>query len=346
MFVDSVTQVASLADLLRLVAVPVFAWAAYHDLRTRRVANVTWLPLFALGAVLLAVEGWAALSAPAGSFERYAFTVRAVVSLGVVAPLGFLFWRLGGFGGADAKALIALAVLFPTAPAYYLPWATLPLEPSSLGVFSLTVLTNTVLVGLAYPLVLGVRNLLAGDRSTLMFLGKPVAVEAIDEEYGRLLETTEARPRGGLDLDALRMYLRWRGTDLATVLAAPERHRDPDSVGETFAPGDGAIESGRAMPDGGAVAVDPADATDNLERAAVEAPEDPWGAAAFLAAIEGDAYGTTPETLREGLEVLVARDRVWLSPGLPFIVPMFVGLVVAFVYGDVLFAVLRATGPV
>nr|WP_158204652.1 A24 family peptidase [Halomarina oriensis] len=335
--------------MLRLLAVPVFAWAAYHDLRTRRVANVTWLPLFVLGAVLLAVEGWAALSAPAGSFERYAFTVRAVVSLGIVAPLGFLFWRLGGFGGADAKALIALAVLLPTYPTYYLPGAVLPLEPSSLGVFSLTVLTNTVLVGLAYPLVLGVRNLLAGHRSVLMFLGKPVDSAVVDAEYGRLLETTEGRSRAGLDLDALRMYLRWRGTDLRALLDAPEAHRDPTSVGVTSAPGDGAIEDERVATDGGAVVSDVSDAQAaraETDASSAEPFDDPWGAAAFLADIDGDAYGTTPDGLRAGIEVLVERDRVWLSPGLPFIVPMFVGLLVAFVYGDLLFAALQAVGLV
>ena len=65
-------------------------------------------------------------------------------------------------------------------------------------------------------------------------------------------------------------------------------------------------------------------------------PDDEWGAQAFLDDIEGDAYGTTPEKLRDGLEVLVAEDVVWVSPGLPFIVPMFLGLVVSLVYGDLL----------
>jgi preflagellin peptidase FlaK len=73
-------------------------------------------------------------------------------------------------------------------------------------------------------------------------------------------------------------------------------------------------------------------------------PADPWAAARFLEGIEGSAYGTTPATLRAGLETVVARDRVWLSPGLPFVVPMFVGLVVAFTFGDLLFAVLRLVG--
>lgn len=38
------------------------------------------------------------------------------------------------------------------------------------------------------------------------------------------------------------------------------------------------------------------------------------------------------------------RETVWLTPGIPFLVPMFVGLLVALTYGDVLFALLRRLG--
>jgi preflagellin peptidase FlaK len=74
--------------------------------------------------------------------------------------------------------------------------------------------------------------------------------------------------------------------------------------------------------------------------------DDLWGAEAFLDEVEGTAYGTTPRKLREGLEVVAEPDRetVWYTPGIPFVVPMFVGLVVALTYGDLLFVLLRALG--
>ena len=37
---------------------------------------------------------------------------------------------------------------------------------------------------------------------------------------------------------------------------------------------------------------------------------------------------------------------MWVSPGLPFLVPLFVGLLVALTYGDVLFGIVRALGMV
>jgi preflagellin peptidase FlaK len=71
-----------------------------------------------------------------------------------------------------------------------------------------------------------------------------------------------------------------------------------------------------------------------------------WGAEAFLEDIDGTAYGTTPTKLRGGLDVVAHEDEVWITPGIPFIVPMFVGLVLALTYGDVLFVLLQAAGLV
>jgi preflagellin peptidase FlaK len=392
----------SLPDLLRLVAVPVLGYAAWRDVRTRRVPNATWLPLAALGIALL---GHAALvRLPfAGLSDRW-FLIRVGMSLGFVVPVSYVFWRLGGFGGADAKALMTVAVLFPTYPTYYLPTVALPFERTTIGVFSMTVLSNAVLVGLAYPLALGVRNALAGERSPLMFFGRRVAVGSLPVRHGRLFETREGVTRSGLDLDALRMYLRWRDTSLAALRAAPATHRDPTSVGETHTPGDGAVAHGGATERVGDATGNETDAADGPEDAptpggsphatadgeagdagrtdgegersiggaggdesarttgaadeaegersaggeerGTDGADDPWAAEAFLDAVEGDAYGTTPATLREGLETVVARDEVLISPGIPFLVPTFVGLLVGLTYGDLLFGLLSAVGAV
>ncbi|MFB6156841.1 MAG: prepilin peptidase [Haloferacaceae archaeon] len=360
----------SVPDLLRLFAVPVLGYAAWRDVRTRRVPNRTWVPPALLGVALLGYETLSHL--PFAGFGDRLFLVRVGLSLGFVVPVAYVFWRLGGFGGADAKALMTVAVLLPTYPTYYLPGVALPMERTTLGVFSMTVLSNAVLLGLGYPLALGVRNALAGDRSPLMFLGRRVAVADLPEHHGRLFETREGVTRSGLDLDALRMYLRWRGTTLDALRAAPDEHRDPASVGTTRDPGDGAVEwdgpdgppgetdgpdgprtdgdgpdGPRADPDEDpGVRTDPPGPDDRGNGTDAADLEDPWAAAAFLDDIEGDAYGTTPGTLREGLETVVERDAVRISPGIPFLVPTFGGLVVGLAYGDLLFGLLSAAGLV
>jgi preflagellin peptidase FlaK len=337
-------MLGTLPDLLRLAAVPVLGWAAWRDVKTRRVPNRTWYPLAALGLLLLVWELAGHLPPTDFTDQRYLF--RVLFSVGFVLPLSYGFWRIGGFGGADAKALMALALLFPTFPTYYLPSMGLPRVETTLGVFSMTVLTNTVVVGVAYPAVLAVRNAADGDLSKLMFVGRRIDVADLETVHGRLFESEGGFTRRGLDLDALRMYLRWRGTTLDALRADPEGHRDPASIGATYAPSDGAVRDTRA--DGGeAVATDRAGRElDGAAAADRTGPEidDPWGAEAFLASIEGTAYGTDAETLRDGLEVVAARDSVWISPGIPFLVPMFVGLVVALTYGDILFGLIGALG--
>ena len=332
----------SIPDLLRLLALPVFGWAAYRDVKTRRVPNRTWLPLAVLGTVLLLWDGYTVLTSPFGSHRL--FLLRVAISLGFVAPLAYGFWYVGGFGGADAKAFMLVALLFPVYPTYLLstPAVALPLQQTTVGVFSLTILSNTVLAGLAYPLALAGRNLLRGRLSPAMFIGRPVPAVDVTTEYGRLLADTDGFTRAGLDLDALRMYLQWRGTTLAAVQADPAHHRNPASLPEDpNPPGDGGITG--------------ADAADGEEDAAPAASDggpafgaagtaDPWGAERFLADIDHSAYGTSADQLRGGLEVLASRETVWVSPGIPFLVPMFAGLVLSLTYGDVLFALLQAAG--
>jgi preflagellin peptidase FlaK len=355
---DVLLGLGSTADLLRLVAVPAFAWAAYRDVRTRRVPNRLWPPLVGVGVLALALDFAGGL--PAG-FRGEIALLRIAVSVGLVAPLGYVFFRVGGFGGADAKAVIALAVLFPLYPVYYLPFDALPMHAATLGVFSLTILTNTVAAGALYPVGLAARNLSRGHLAPPMVVGRPARVEDLSTAHGSLMETPDGYTRRGLDLDALRMYLRWRGTTLPAVRESPDHHRDPTSLpppGARNDPGDGAVGDGPPVADGGTQRVEPEPRTDDaaeptavaaevdLDPTGGAATEDPWGAEAFLDEIEGTAYGTTPSKLRDGLEVVADPDRetVWFTPGIPFVVPMFVGLVVALTYGDVLFVVLRVLG--
>ncbi|WP_435126181.1 prepilin peptidase [Halobaculum sp. D14] len=358
----TVLGVASAADLLRLFVVPAFAWAAYRDVLTRRLPNKLWPPLLAVGVVALALD--VLRFAPFTGYESRLFLVRVGFALLFLVPFSLLAYRLAAFGGADTKALIVLAVTYPATPEYVVPlwllpetsWlhtAVFPLHPSALGVTAMSALTNAVLFGLLYVVHIGVRNAVAGRFSPAMFVGTPTAVSRLPDRHGSLLDTDGAVPTRGLDLDALRMYLRWRGCTLAELRRDPAAHRDPTSVGATNDPTDGAVDADvpdvaetTPRPDGGAPTDDAAAVDAAVESAAdgVAAEDDPWAADRFLAEISGTAYGTTPETLREGLDRLAERDVVWVSPGLPFVAPLFAGLVVALTYGDVLTELLRLVG--
>ena len=366
----NVFGVATAADLLRLLVLPGFAWAAYRDIRTRRVASSLWLPLFAIGALALVIDAAAAF--PFDGYAGRLFLVRVGFSILFLVPFSVLAYRMAAFGGADMKALVVLAVAFPTTPGYVVPLSILPdttwlhtvgfpVHPSALGVTAMSALTNAVLFGAGYVALLFVSNVAAGRLSPAMFVGRWTAVEDLPDVHGQLIRADGLRPQRGLDLDALRMYLRWRGTTLAAVRSDPETHRDPASVGETNPPTDGAVHDGPRTDGGvadGGVEFPGSDADGDTGGGAVSgrdgsaadtessAVADPWAAERFLDEIEGTAYGTTPETLRRGLDRVAAEGALWVSPGLPFLVPLFGGLVLALTYGDVLTVALGALGPV
>jgi preflagellin peptidase FlaK len=323
------------ADLLRLLAVPAFGWVALRDYRTRRVPRRAWYPLLALGVVTLGMD---VAGVGGGAESSRLFFVRVVFSLGVAA-LAYVFHQVGAFGRADAKAVATLAVLFPAYPTYEIAGTALPLVASNVGVFSLTVLTNGVLVGALYPLIVGGRNALAGRFSVAMFVARPVPRSALLSTPGKLIEDGSGLTLSGLDLDALRMYLRWRGLTPSELCETPGALRDPVTLpADPNPPTGGAVDPG--------VDPDPGEPPEAGSDTADTHTDDPWGAAAFLESIDGSAYGTDPETLRAGLDRIAEREAVWVSPGLPFLVPLSAGLLVALGYGDILFGIVQAVGAV
>jgi len=96
-------------DAVRLgIAALMFLGAILSDLRTRRVPNRYWVPFLAAGLVLALRDlghgglPWSGVAWAAGT-----------------CAFLYALWWLGLFGGADAKGLMVLAVLWPAAPDLY-----------------------------------------------------------------------------------------------------------------------------------------------------------------------------------------------------------------------------------
>lgn len=324
---------APLTDLLRLLAVPIFLWAAWRDIKVRRVPNKTWLPLLALGFLLLAWDGLTVLLTSGGATTDFIYSF--AISIGLVPVLAYLLWYSGGFGGADAKALMVLSLLFFDYPTYYLPTTALPMVKPTIDIFAFTVFSNAVLLAALYPVGLFVLNLLRREVSPVMVLGRAVTTDSLDTRHGRLLETPDGYTRRGVDLDTLRMYFRWRGISLNEFLDAPSACRD-------FSPAvEHSVGDGSTRTDGGTQRAS-SDGEMSVEDPEVVAEDDPWAADRFFESIDQPVYGATPEDLRAALELLSDRETVWVSPGMPFFIPLVIGLVVALTYGDLMVAFMEA----
>lgn len=165
----------------------VLAYAVWSDLRSRRVPDRTWLVPLAAGLLM---------DVPDAMEGGLPFLRDAALSAGIMVPLALaIYYAPGsGFGGADAKALMALSVLLPQWPAM----GPFPLRQSLTpplanftapsGIFMMGVFHNALLVSLLIPPSLVVWNLARKKRSRYMWVGYRVKVSALDPVRMRLLE--------------------------------------------------------------------------------------------------------------------------------------------------------------
>lgn len=191
-------------DVARLfVGATVLGFASYTDWRWRRAPDALWLVTAGAGAALAAFE------VARGGAEPSALPY--LLLAGVFAGAIYALWWLGLLaGGADAKALMALAILVP----FPLHLGAFPLLPSPLPP-ALGALGNALLAVLAVPLALLARNIARGAlRFPHALLGVRMAVaearrrhvwpmERADGEAVRTVLFPSRRPWTEEDWDAL-----------------------------------------------------------------------------------------------------------------------------------------------
>lgn len=192
-------EIQTVTDVLRLVSVPVFLYAAYRDVKTRRVPQSLWVILLGIGIPLFVVDI---------AFTR-ADAIRYVLSPVIVIPIAYLLWLLAGFGGADAKGLMVLSILFPTYPTYFLPGIAFPITEAVHGLFAFTVFTNGLLLMLLYPLTLLTLNIANRQIHPVMVLGRPVTATSVLSRHGRIIQGPDEVTLSGPDIDAVKAFSRW-----------------------------------------------------------------------------------------------------------------------------------------
>jgi len=123
-----------LNEIRIILALSMLSIATASDVKNREISDIIWVVFGAIGAILVVfspdiVEG----------------AIGIGISL-IVAPIVLIIWRVGLFGGADAFALIALAVLAPN------------MTMSESAITPFTALTNAVVLSVVPMLVNVARN--------------------------------------------------------------------------------------------------------------------------------------------------------------------------------------------
>ena len=126
-------------------------YASYSDYKTREVTNRVWT-IYAPIAALLTISQLVLFA----SSQLWLFGL----SFGLTTGFALLLFYTGGFGGADSKALMCIALALPFFPAVIVtPLLPEGISPLSQLLFPITVLSNAVLVAAASALYLLSRNI-------------------------------------------------------------------------------------------------------------------------------------------------------------------------------------------
>lgn len=141
---DSLLEFGNLGILFALAMLGI---ASYTDVTKREVNDLLWVIFGAIGVVLIIIQ-------PGGLDSLFNIGISLIV-----APFVLIIWRLGLFGGADAFAIIVLAILAPQATF------------SENQITPFTILTNTVLLSIIPLLVNFVRNSIQIARKENIFEG-------------------------------------------------------------------------------------------------------------------------------------------------------------------------------
>jgi archaeal preflagellin peptidase FlaK len=169
-----------------IVALAVLLGVCPINWKTLRAPNKCWLILGVFGLAANAYDFW-----QTGFSTDYLLWL--VAEIVIVYVVMFLLFRFGVFGGAIAKALISLAIVFPTYPAFSLAGMDFPLNSNALlPVFAFSVLGNAIIFTLLLMLCLFIYNLFKWPLGEILahpldaFISHRISLDRVDTFRSRL----------------------------------------------------------------------------------------------------------------------------------------------------------------
>jgi preflagellin peptidase FlaK len=157
-------------DLARTSLALVFLiYASWSDSKTREVSNTVWMVFAPLAFVLTFAQVYV---------YEYSQLPLYGMCFGLTALFSMVIFYAGGFGGADAKALMCLAIVLPFFPTS-LPTLMSEVSPISQTFFPLSVFSNSVLLAALMTLVMLGYNLLWRARTRRKLFGGEYGNESV-----------------------------------------------------------------------------------------------------------------------------------------------------------------------
>ena len=260
-------------DLARTSTVLIFLlYASWSDYKSREVSDNVWLVLAPLSFALTYTELF--LYEPSQLIAYGA-------CFGLTAAFALVLYYSGGFGGADAKALMCLALALPFYPENLLTPLTGQPSPISTSFFPITVFTNSVLFAALTAIAILLYNVSSRFRTRQPLFERDLNKESVGKKILVLIT--------GYKVSINKLKEKW--------------HVYPMEDVEENAEG-------------------------SFKTKLVILPKD-------------EGRNEIVERLDKAIEAGRIRDKVWATPGLPMLIFVTAGLIVALFAGDIIWVCIR-----
>lgn len=182
-------------------------YSSWSDYKTREVSNAVWIVFAPLAFTITFIE---ILIYDSSQFPLYG------ICFGLTATFSVILFYSGGFGGADAKALMCLALALPFYPAQLFTPIAGENSPISRILFPITVFSNAVLFAAGTAIYILFRNILwrlrtgkklfqggqekesPGKKILVLLTGYKMPIEQLREKWHLYpLEDIEEEPEKG-----------------------------------------------------------------------------------------------------------------------------------------------------
>ncbi len=345
-------------DILKILfCIPFLIYSCYSDIKTRRVSNKVWLVMLA-GNVLFILYDISIYGLPyLYDFSKHnlPFLPRLAISAGLMY-LFLVFYELLSklthsrmMGGADAKLLLVISIIFPVYPALRLLDYNFP-AVAPLNFFAFSVLGDAVFVAILIPMGFALYNIhnmgFHADKFAYFFLGYKMKITDLENKHVWIIQDFEETngktksnfKRSGIEVngDYLFTWDKIPGNDSERLIEYLKEDAGIDWAKQAKVEKTGDGKTIRVFNETNSLTLKL-----NDEKTKVNLEIDNIANKELAVKIEDGELniyeGYIIPKLKNFLERGLIKDEIWVTPKLPFMIPLTFGFFIAVFYGDLIF---------
>jgi preflagellin peptidase FlaK len=250
-------------------------YASWSDYKTREVSNTVWTLFAPVAFTLTVLEIYSARVL----YEHSQLPLYGMC-FGLTAALAMILFYSGGFGGADAKALMCLALAVPFYPENFFTPLSGTISPISKTFLPISVFSNSVLLAAATAVYIFFRNIFGRKR-----MGKGLFEGHESEALGRKVLVLMTSYKVSVD----KLKEKWHLYPMEDIVQNDENA---------------------------------------LRRKLVVVPRD-------------ENRNAIVERLAKAVNAGEIENSVWATPGLPMLIFITAGLIIALFFGDIVWICIK-----